>query len=157
MKDLVDRRNLTGEAPAVFLGGGPLAHLRAQLDLPLEQLNEEDQEDALRGIREFLSSCSAPDGISPEVWALVEDLTREENSAALLEIVQSFEWGFGSADYPEIESGIKQALLQTGLAENEEIAQALFERLQARPGRPQFGRSRAASLAGEELHGCILL
>jgi hypothetical protein len=94
-----------------------------------EQLNDKDQEDALRGIREFLSTCSAPDGISAEVWALVEDLVKEENSPALLELIQSFEWGFGSADYPEIETGIKQALLRSGLAENEEIAEALFERL----------------------------
>jgi hypothetical protein len=94
-----------------------------------EQLNDEEQKDALRWIREFLSICSAPDSVKQEIWALVEDLTKEENSGALLEVVQSFEWGFGSADYLEIESGIKQALLQTGLAENEEIAEALFERL----------------------------
>jgi hypothetical protein len=94
-----------------------------------EQLNDEEQKEALRWIREFLSTCSAPDSVKQEIWALLEDLTKEEHSAALLEVVQSFEWGFGSADYPEVESGIKQALLQTGLAENEEIAEALFERL----------------------------
>ena len=94
-----------------------------------EQFNDDDQKNALGGIREFLSTCSAPDGIKPDIWVLVEDLVREENSSALLEVIQSFEWGFGAADYPEVETGIKQALLGTGLAENEAVADSLFQRL----------------------------
>jgi len=94
-----------------------------------EQLSDADQKEALEGIREFLSTCSAPDGINPDVWALVEDLAKKENFSALLEIIQSFEWGRGAADYLEVETAVKQALLRTGLAENEAIADSLFQRL----------------------------
>ena len=94
-----------------------------------EQLTDDDQQEALDGIREFLSTCSAPDGINPDIWALVEELAKKENSAALLEVINSFEWGLGAADYPQVETAIKQALLRTGQAENEAIADSLFERL----------------------------
>jgi hypothetical protein len=94
-----------------------------------EELTDQNQKNALSGIREFLSTCNAPEGIKPDVWTIVEDLVRDENSSTLLEVVQSFEWGFGSADYPEVEGAIKQALLSAGSAENEAIAESLFDRL----------------------------
>jgi hypothetical protein len=94
-----------------------------------ENLIDEDQMDALVGIREFLSTCNAPSGINSDVWSLVEELSKEENSSALLEVIQSFEWGPGSADYPEVEAGIKDALLRTGLAKTEAFAESLFQRL----------------------------
>jgi len=94
-----------------------------------EQLTDDDQKDALDGIREFLSTCSAPDGINLDIWALVEELAKKENSPALLEVIESFEWGLGAADYLEVETAVKQALLRTGLAENEAIADSLFQRL----------------------------
>jgi hypothetical protein len=94
-----------------------------------EQLTDDDQKDALDGIREFLSTCSAPDGISSDIWALVEELAKKENSPALLEVIQSLEWGLGAADYLEVETAVKQALLRTGLAENDAIADSLFQRL----------------------------
>jgi hypothetical protein len=94
-----------------------------------EQLTDDDQKDALDGIREFLSTCSAPDGINPDIWALVEELAKKENSSALLEVIESFEWGIGAADYLEVEMAVKQALLRIGLAEDEAIADLLFQRL----------------------------
>jgi hypothetical protein len=54
-----------------------------------EQLTDDDQTDALDGIREFISTCSAPDGITQDVWAPVENLAKKENSSALLEVIQS--------------------------------------------------------------------
>jgi hypothetical protein len=47
----------------------------------------------------------------------------------LLEIIELFEWSLGAADYLQVETRVKQALLRTGLAENEAVADALFERL----------------------------
>jgi hypothetical protein len=93
-----------------------------------EQLIDDEQTEALEGIREFLSTCSAPEGIKPDIWSLVEDLTKKENSSALLEVIQSFEWGLGAADYLEIEAAVKGTMVRTRLAENEAIADALFER-----------------------------
>jgi hypothetical protein len=94
-----------------------------------EQLTDDDQNEALDGIREFLSTCSAPHGINPDIWALVEEVAKKENSSVLLEVIESFEWGLGAADYLEVETAVKQALLRTGLAENEAIADSLFQRL----------------------------
>jgi tetratricopeptide (TPR) repeat protein len=93
------------------------------------QLKDDDQKEALDGIREFLSNCSAPSGINLETWSIVEDLVKAENSAQLLEVVESFEWSLGSADYLLVETRVKQAMLRTGLAENGSVADALFERL----------------------------
>ena len=77
-----------------------------------EQLTDDGQKEALDGIREFLSTCSAPDGINPDIWALVEELAKKENSSELLEVIESFEWGLGAADYLEVETAVKQALLR---------------------------------------------
>ncbi len=94
-----------------------------------EQLTDDGQKEALDGIREFLSTCSPPDGINPDIWALVEGLAKKDNSSALLEVIESFEWGLGVADYLDVETAVKQALLRTDLAENEVFADSLFERL----------------------------
>src|SRR5262249_20665774 len=80
------------------------------------QLKDDEQKEALEGIREFLSTCSVPDGINAKTWSLVEDLAKKENSSALLEVIESFEWSLGTADYLQVETRIKQALLRTGLA-----------------------------------------
>lgn len=71
------------------------------------QLSDADQEKGLDDIRNFLETCSAPDGVSSEAWALVTGLLKKENASELIEVIGSFEWGLGSTDYPKVETEVK--------------------------------------------------
>lgn len=91
------------------------------------ELSEEARAFSLERIRVLLRKAVKPDRIGERAWGyLQESLSPDER---LNELIDEFEWGIESEDYPAIEHRVKHGLIQSRLAPNEEIAGEVLDRL----------------------------
>jgi hypothetical protein len=93
------------------------------------KLSDKDRAGVVSGIRTFLQRCTQPPELSSSAWECLQSVLTTEDDTLLIELIESFEWSTSSGDDFAKESEIRRALIESGFASDESVAQALFERL----------------------------
>lgn len=110
------------------------------------ELIGDERRAALVKIRNFLRNSKCPQKCEA-AWTYLQELLARDDTDALANLIESFEWSAVADDYLQIEGRIKSELIQAGYRDSIVGSQQLFERLflyvfrrLAQPGLKQLTR-----------------
>jgi hypothetical protein len=85
-------------------------------ELQRNSLSPKDTETAVRGIRNLLQAVPRPEGFNQERWDGFQAFLADCRKNDLLGLIREFEWGLGAGDINEVQTLVRDRLIQSGRA-----------------------------------------